>query len=209
MGHGVFSKPDEKALTHAAEPAPELERETARPASSRRMPRRRSIRVARASRNERERALSRAYDLEQGVERPQRREDCAGGPRPCPYVACKHHLYLDVSPGTGTIKLNFPELEVWELAESCALDVADSGAQEVDHASHLLNVSRERIRQIEVLALSKLSTARDVRQLRDIEDFPKPPRALNRADATNVPDALRGVPVRQALSSRFTKRNAG
>ena len=153
MGHGALSNPSQK-----------------------RAPRRRSIRVARATRNERERALVRARDLEEGVERPRRREDCAAGPRPCPYVACKHHLYLDVSPATGTIKLNFPELEVWELAESCALDVADSGAQEVDHASHLLNVSRERIRQIEVVALSKLSTARDVKLLRDVDDLPLPRR---------------------------------
>lgn len=153
MGHGALSNPSHK-------PAP----------------RRRSIRVARATRSERERALVRARDLEQGVERPRRRQDCADGPRPCPYVACKHHLYLDVSPATGTIKLNFPELEVWELTESCALDVADSGAQEVDHASHLLNVSRERIRQIEVVALSKLSTVRDVRLLRDVDDFPLPRR---------------------------------
>jgi hypothetical protein len=154
MGHGAVSNP-----------------------SAKRVPRRRSIRVARASRNERERALLRARDLEHGVERPRQRQDCAEGPRPCPYVACKHHLYLDVSPATGTIKLNFPELEVWELAESCALDVADSGAQELDHASHLLNVTRERIRQIEIVALEKLSSVRDVKALRDVDDAPIPPRA--------------------------------
>jgi hypothetical protein len=175
MGHGVLSKPDEK--THARERLPAGERDTERPTSSRRVPRRRSIRVSRASRNERDRALSRARDLEQGVSRPRLREDCADGPRPCPFVACKHHLYLDVSPGTGTIKLNFPELEVWELGESCALDVADSGAQELDHASHLLNVSRERIRQIEVVALNKLSTTRDVKQLYDVDDSPRRERA--------------------------------
>jgi hypothetical protein len=158
MGHGFLSNPGQEPK----KPAP----------ASRRAPRRRSIRVARATRSERERALVRARDLEQGVERPRRREDCEDGPRPCPYVACRHHLYLDVSPATGTIKLNFPELEVWELAETCALDVADSGAQEVDHASHLLNVTRERIRQIEAVALSKLAMVRDVRALRDVDDFP-------------------------------------
>lgn len=200
MGHGVLSNPSEKrdqrdtdrqlqldygacaverrattaAESQLVEPGPS--RATPTP-SARRAPRRRSIRVARATRGERERALVRARDLEQGVERPRQREDCAGGPRPCPYVACRHHLYLDVSPATGTIKLNFPELEVWELSESCALDVADSGAQEVDHAGHLLNVTRERIRQIEVVALSKLSMTRDLRSLRDVDDFPRPPRA--------------------------------
>lgn len=171
MGHGILSNPSEPASAgdRANDSLPEsLPAPSSKPA---RLPtRRRSIRVARATLRERERALSRARDLEQGVERPRRREDCVNGPRPCPYVACKHHLYLDVSPTTGTIKLNFPELEVWELAESCALDVADAGAQELEHASHLLNVTRERVRQIEALALSKLSTLRDAKLLRDVDD---------------------------------------
>ena len=135
----------------------------------------RSIRVARATRNERDRAVRRAIELEREFERPGQRSECAEGPRPCPFVSCKHHLYLDVSPATGTIKLNFPELEVWELAESCALDVADQGAQPVERTSLLLNVTRERIRQIESLALGRLSTLRDVRSLRDLPD-PAPRR---------------------------------
>jgi len=59
--------------------------------------------------------------------KPKTRAECADGARPCPYVSCKYHLYIDVSPRTGAIKLNFPDLEVWELPESCALDVADRG----------------------------------------------------------------------------------
>src|ERR1700712_3156790 len=47
--------------------------------------------------------------------KPATRAECAEGPRPCPYVSCKHHLFIDVSPRTGAIKLNFPDLEVWEL----------------------------------------------------------------------------------------------
>jgi len=39
---------------------------------------------------------------------PEARADCVGGARPCPYVSCKHHLYLDVSARTGAIKLNKP-----------------------------------------------------------------------------------------------------
>ena len=53
--------------------------------------------------------------------RPETRADCLGGARPCPFVSCKHHLYLDVSARTGAIKLNFPDLEVWEMTETCAL----------------------------------------------------------------------------------------
>src|SRR5262245_16779935 len=46
------------------------------------------------------------------IERPKDRGECKEGMRPCPYVSCKHHLYLDVNPETGSIKLNFPDLEV-------------------------------------------------------------------------------------------------
>ena len=57
--------------------------------------------------------------------RPQSRGDCAEGERPCPYVSCKYNLYVDVNPRTGSVKMNFPDKELWELAETCALDVAD------------------------------------------------------------------------------------
>ena len=97
--------------------------------------------------------------------KPQTRGECASGPRPCPWVSCKYHLYLDVNPHTGAIKLNFPETEVWDLKRSCALDVIDHGTagniQEGTDATLLeiglaLNLTRERIRQIEEGALGKL-----------------------------------------------------
>lgn len=62
------------------------------------------------------------------VERPKTRADCVDGPRPCPFVSCQHHLYLDVNPTSGAIKVNFPRLDVWEMDETCALDVADKHA---------------------------------------------------------------------------------
>src|SRR5689334_13616880 len=61
------------------------------------------------------------------VERPKTRGECANTIRPCPFVSCSHHLYLDVNPETGAIKFNFPKLEVWEMPETCCLDVADKG----------------------------------------------------------------------------------
>ena len=48
-------------------------------------------------------------------QRPKTRADCINGPRPCLFVSCKHNLYLDVNPETGSIKLNFPDKEIWEL----------------------------------------------------------------------------------------------
>ncbi len=88
--------------------------------------------------------------------RPRTRGDCVDGERPCPWVACRHHLALDVQPETGSIKLNFPHIEPGELPESCSLDVAERGPQTLDAVGKLLNVTRERLRQIETVALRRL-----------------------------------------------------
>jgi hypothetical protein len=105
-------------------------------------------------------------DAEIDALRPQTRSECIEGPRPCPHVSCRFHLYLDVSPRTGAIKLNFPDLEVWELGQSCALDVADGGGTKLEVVGELMNVTRERVRQIELKALGKLEMLRDIRTLR-------------------------------------------
>ncbi len=91
-----------------------------------------------------------------GYRRPQSRKECENGVRPCPYVACKHHLYLDVNPDTGSIKLNFPDVPVWEMEQTCALDVADRGGVTLEEVGDILNLTRERIRQVEVMGLEKL-----------------------------------------------------
>ncbi len=88
--------------------------------------------------------------------RPKEREDCKLGDRPCPFVSCKYHLYLDVNPNTGSIKLNFPDLAVWELSETCSLDVAERGGITLEEVGELLNLTRERIRQVEATGLEKL-----------------------------------------------------
>ena len=90
------------------------------------------------------------------IDRPQTRADCDHTERPCPFVSCTQHLYLDVFERTGAIKLNFPDLEVWEMADSCALDVADRGGVTLEEAGALMNLTRERIRQLEVKALARL-----------------------------------------------------
>jgi hypothetical protein len=96
------------------------------------------------------------YPPVEGVTRPRTRGECVDAPRPCPFVACSKHLYLDINPETGSIKLNFPSLEPWELRESCSLDVADRGAITLEETGELMNLTRERVRQLEVSALLKL-----------------------------------------------------
>ena len=102
--------------------------------------------------------------------KPRTRAECVDGPRPCPYVSCKHHLFLDVSARTGAIKLNFPDLEVPDMNESCALDVADRGGTTLEDVGAIMNLTRERIRQVEVKALAKLQALRDMSALRDYVD---------------------------------------
>ncbi len=90
------------------------------------------------------------------VRKPRTRADCAAVERPCPFVSCKHNLYLDVNPLSGSIKLNFPDLEVWEMKDSCTLDVADRDGITLEEVGEILNLTRERIRQVEVRGLLKL-----------------------------------------------------
>ena len=90
------------------------------------------------------------------IERPTNRSECKEEMRPCPWVACKHHLYLDINPETGSIKINFPELEPWEMSHTCALDVAEKGGITLEEVGEIMNLTRERIRQVEVRGLLKL-----------------------------------------------------
>jgi hypothetical protein len=90
------------------------------------------------------------------IPRPTTRAECREEARPCPWVACKHHLYLDINPETGSIKINFPDLEPWELQHTCALDVAERGGITLEEVGEIMNLTRERIRQVEVRGLLKL-----------------------------------------------------
>lgn len=128
----------------------------------------RTISVKRMTKRELE--IGRLLYPEDDYEKPSSRAACGQGIRPCPYVSCKHHLYVDVSPRTGAIKLNFPDLEVWEMKDSCALDVADRGGTTLEDVGAIMNLTRERIRQVEVKALAKLEALRDMMALRDFVD---------------------------------------
>lgn len=90
------------------------------------------------------------------TQRPKVRAECVNGPRPCMWVSCKHNLYLDVNPETGSIKLNFPDKEIGELEYTCALDVAEKGGITLEEVGAIMNLTRERIRQVETRGLLKL-----------------------------------------------------
>lgn len=149
----------------------------------------RTISVKRMTKRELE--IGRLLYPENGYWKPRTRAECAGGPRPCPFVSCKHHLFVDVSARTGAIKLNFPDLDVWDMNESCALDVADRGGTTLEDVGAIMNLTRERIRQVEVKALAKLEALRDMLALRDyIDEGPVGKRRLPKLTPTDVAVAV-------------------
>jgi Sigma-70, region 4 len=157
----------EGALAVARPDEPPVTREQRRSRRKREV-RARTISVKRMTKRELE--IGRLLYPEHDYEKPLTRSECVEGMRPCPYVSCKHHLFLDVSSRTGAIKLNFPDLEVWEMNETCALDIADRGGTTLEEVGAIMNLTRERIRQVEVKALAKLDALKEMMALRDYVD---------------------------------------
>jgi len=107
------------------------------------------------------------FDYPEGVRfLPLTRQECLTTERPCPFVSCRYHLYLDVTE-KGSLKLNYPDQEPWEISESCALDVADAGDHTLEEVGQLLQVTRERVRQIEKGSKEKLEEDPDVLRLQE------------------------------------------
>jgi hypothetical protein len=125
-----------------------------------------TIDVRRLSKHAREEGR-RLYPYE-GPVRPLTRGQCVDGARPCPFVTCRFNLYLDVL-ATSSIKLNFPDLEPDEMTESCALDIADKGGASLEDVARVMNMTRERVRQMESQALAKIKRG-DVTALQELDD---------------------------------------
>lgn len=100
------------------------------------------------------------------IKRPKTRADCVDGLRPCPFVGCRHHLFLDVTEA-GNVKMNFPDMEPDEIPASCSLDVAGAGGAALEVVGAIMNVTRERVRQIEIDALRDLERHRVLRLVAD------------------------------------------
>jgi hypothetical protein len=112
-------------------------------------------------------ALPDDWEMKPGV--PPTRAACKGAPRPCPYVHCRHHLWLteaSARPGRRHVQAEggAPEstLQPYTSA-SCALDIAENphGRDSRNQLTYgdvgaYFGVSDERARIIAEKALAKL-----------------------------------------------------
>lgn len=73
--------------------------------------------------------------------RPRRRADCADVPRPCPFVGCRYHLFLERTvSGHGRQPADLDPLDI-PPEQSCALDIADRGAHTLEEVAEALQVT--------------------------------------------------------------------
>lgn len=97
-------------------------------------------------------------------DRPKTTAECPPGDY-CPFVSCKFHLYLDVNLETGTLILNHPHLNVWEMEECCVLKAiakkhrTQEDGYTLEEVGRLMGLTRERIRQIEQEVRAKVRGA--------------------------------------------------
>lgn len=85
---------------------------------------------------------------EHEAQRPRTRGDCVDAPRPCPWISCRHHLAINVTD-SGSLQLVNAQLDLEALPDTCSLDVADRGELTLEEVGRRLDLTRERIRQLE------------------------------------------------------------
>lgn len=89
--------------------------------------------------------------------RPRTRGECLAAERPCPWIGCRHHLAYGVSR-CGSLQITWPDRELEDMPATCSLDIADGLADgaSLEEVGRLLNLTRERVRQIETRTLARI-----------------------------------------------------
>lgn len=128
-------------------------------------------------------------------EAPQTRGDCINGIRPCPWLRCSYHIFwvkADLRdknlrwkktkirgwhkerPRTAEdILNNMTNDEVLEiifnLKETCVLDVAEEGGVTLERIADILNITRERVRQIINATINRIKNS--PRRINILKDY--------------------------------------
>ena len=66
---------------------------------------------------------------------------------PCPWFRCRHNLYLSVF--NERVKFSAPGVEFWQLEETCSIRLADRGGMTLEECGEAMNLTRERVRQVQ------------------------------------------------------------
>lgn len=97
--------------------------------------------------------------------RPRTRDECREGIRPCPFIACRHHLAVDDNGEDGRERINHAMVEAIEDADdaspcdfdTCALDVAERGESTVYEISDYAAIWHSNVDPALQSAMEKLS----------------------------------------------------
>lgn len=68
-------------------------------------------------------------DIVAGHKRPKCRTECRDAPRPCPWIGCRFHFFINITrKGNLSYRWGKDVLHALEtMPDTCALDVADRG----------------------------------------------------------------------------------
>lgn len=131
-----------------------------------------------------------ARDLLLDTFRPKTRGECVNGPRPCPWVGCRYHLGIRIT-SNGKVKECWPGVldgDLSQVTTSCALDVAEEGDHTYEKTGELMNLTRQRVQQIELRGLMNPRMRGILSAWRD--------HNLNGGEILSYPDHHKSLPVK-------------
>lgn len=91
---------------------------------------------------------------------PRNRVECPPADVPCPFVACRYHVWTSTTLRQGVV-VDVQVGRGWgDVKHTCALVLAEQGPRTMDQVGKILGVSRERVRQLEAGAIQFLRRER-------------------------------------------------